>query len=177
MRLQWPVCAVVLALSAGCSTAGPSEESPGSPETAAATQAPQSAQVADPAKVLAQATFDGPRGKFELGVVSLTARGRLADLTLTMTPHYPGFAEKSVLAVGYFTGVYPEVTLVDPVNLKRYLVVKDSAGAMLGAGNEAYNIDRPNTLSYTFAAPPGDVGTLDVYFASFPPFRGVPVTR
>lgn len=172
------MCAVMLVMATGCSSTGgdTAEGTEAAPaETKAPPAAPQTASVADPGKVIQQATFDGPKGKFELGVVGLTARGRLADLTLTLTPHYPG--KTSVLAVGYFTGVYPEVTLVDPVNLKRYLVVKDSSGKMLGAGNESYNIDQPNTLSYTFAAPPEDVETLDVYFASFPPFRGVQVTR
>ncbi|GAB2855816.1 hypothetical protein GCM10022221_64240 [Actinocorallia aurea] len=167
---------MVLVLATGCSgiKGDPAPDTKAEPGEAASQQ---TASVADPGKVIQQASFDGPKGKFELGVVGLTARGKLADLTLTLTPHYPGLPQPSVLAVGYFTGVYPEVTLVDPVNLKRYLVVKDSSGKMLGAGNEAYNIDQPNTLSYTFAAPPEDVTTLDVYFAGFPPFRTIPVSR
>lgn len=33
------------------------------------------------------------------------------------------------------------------------------------------------TGTYTFAAPPSGVTAIDVYFANFPPFRDVPVSR
>ncbi|WP_106397252.1 hypothetical protein [Actinocorallia populi] len=160
-----------LALVAGCSAGKAENDAP-----QGAADVPQSTPaVADPGSTLAQATFDGPKGEFGLAVVSLTARGRLANLTLTLTPSYPG--KDSVLAFIYFGGEPPEVSLVDPVGLKRYLVVKDSAGNALGSGNENYNVGRPNTLNYTFAAPPEDVATVDVQFDDYPPFRNVPISR
>ena len=169
------VCAMVLV--AGCSAGGGGDGAP--PKAADAPRSAETPQsdvaVADPGRTIAQAAFDGPKGKFELAVVSLTARGRLANLTLTLTPHYEG--KESALAFIYFGGNAPVVSLVDPVNLKRYLVVKDSEGNSLGSGNENYNIGQPNTLSYTFAAPPENVASVDVQFDDYPPFRDVPVSR
>jgi len=170
--MRFKVLVGSMVLVAGCGAGGSGD----APASKSAADAPQGeVSVADPGSALGQAAFDGPKGEFELAVVSLTAKGRLANLTLSLTPHYPG--KTSVLAFLYFSGDYPVVSLVDPVGLKRYLVVKDSAGNMLGSGNENYNVDQPNTLNYTFAAPPEDVASVDVHFDDFPPFRNVPVSR
>lgn len=170
--MRFKVLVGSMVLVAGCSAGGTGD----GPASKGAADAPQGeVSVADPGEALTRAAFDGPKGKFELAVVSLTAKGKLANLTLSLTPHYPG--KTSVLAFLYFSGDYPVVSLVDPVNLKRYLVVKDSAGNMLGSGNENYNVDQPNTLNYTFAAPPENVSSVDVHFDDFPPFRNVPVSR
>ncbi|MEO3785716.1 hypothetical protein ABGB12_20500 [Actinocorallia sp. B10E7] len=170
MRCRVLVCS--MALVAGCSGGGGGDDAP--PKSGADVPRGDVA-VADPGKALARATFDGPSGKIELAVVSLTARGRLANLALSLTPHHPD--KTSMGAFLYFGYYVPEATLVDPVNLKRYLVVKDSEGAALGAGNVNYNLNQPNTLQYTFAAPPENVKSIDVHFGDFPPFRNVPISR
>jgi hypothetical protein len=130
--------------------------------------------VADPAKAIASTTVDAFKGKVDIAVLSLTVRGKLAQLALSITAHTGGTGFQDLNMV--FGGI-PSVSLVDPVNLKRYVVVKDSTGKELGAVNAAVAVQGPTTLNYTFAAPPENVAAIDVQFGDFPPFRSVPISR
>jgi hypothetical protein len=73
----------------------------------------------------------------------------------------------------------PSLTLVDTVNLKRYVLVRDSKGAELGA--QAVTTQTRNNVparaSYTFAAPPAGVRTLDVYADDRMLFDDAEITR
>ena len=130
--------------------------------------------VADGSKPIAQAGFDAQKGRFELAVISLTVNGKLAQLALSLTPH----AAKDGYWNNYtFFGTVAEASLVDPVNLKRYVPVKDSSGHVLSSGNVALNNNQANTLNYTFAAPPDNVKSISVQFGDFPPFRNIPISR
>jgi hypothetical protein len=134
-----------------------------------------------PNKTIASATYDSPaaRGtaKIEIGVVELRVTGQLAQLTLLITPRVPGNGSPNVYELT--GGLDPNVSLIDNVNLKRYVVVKDSAGTPLQPdwiGTHLRN-ERPNAQTYMFAAPPETVRTVDVVFGQWPPFRDVPVSR
>jgi hypothetical protein len=178
--------AVVMGLLAGSLTGcfGPFAKAEREPEErngpAAAPGAASAVSVADPAKVIAKATFDSPQAagaKIEVGVVSLKANGRLADLTLVLTPNVPGVADTTVYRlVGEHA---PDVALVDAVNLKRYVVVRDSTGRDMQPSYVVQKLTngQPTLQNYTFAAPPENVRTVDVHFGPFAPFRGVPVER
>jgi hypothetical protein len=134
-----------------------------------------------PNKTIASATFDSPaaRGtaKVEIGVVELRVTGQLAQLTLLITPRVPGNGSPNVYEL---TGsLDPNVSLIDNVNLKRYVVVKDSVGTLLQPdwiGTHLRN-EQPNPQTYMFAAPPETVRTVDVVFGQWTPFRNVPVSR
>jgi len=173
MRAKKTAGVLLLALVTGCSSGGGGDGSGKSAADGAADVPRGDAAVADPSKAIKRAVFSGQNGEFELALVSLDARGRLVDLSLSLTPK-EGTGWQT--AHSYFGGV-PEVSLVDPVNLKRYLVVKDSEGNPLGAGNVHYGLGKANTLNYTFAAPPENVRSVDVHFGDFPPFRDVPINR
>jgi hypothetical protein len=70
-------------------------------------------------------------------------------------------------------------SLIDPVNLKRYVVVKDSGGKELQTDEIFTHMTNEQTSSayYTFAAPPQSVKAIDVQLGSWPTFRDVPVER
>lgn len=136
--------------------------------------------TADPGRMLARATFDAPQAKgakVEIGVVSLTVNGKLATLTLSVTPNVPGVPETSVYKL--VGGNSPDVSLVDTVYLERHVVVKDSKGHALEPDYVVQKIaNGQSTLqNYTFAAPPENAKTVNVHFGPFPPFRDVPVER
>ncbi|MFI6517225.1 hypothetical protein ACIBF1_16845 [Spirillospora sp. NPDC050679] len=165
----------------GCSAFGGDSSSGGGdgggaagPGKAANAVAKGEAKVADPARPLAKTTAGSAKGPVELAVVSLSARGRLAHLTMSITLRGSGGSESLYFVNG---SEEPAVSLLDGVNLKRYVVVKDSADKALSAGTPSLTRDQPSTLSYTFAAPPENVQAVDVQFGRFPIFRNVPIER
>ncbi|MGI5167435.1 hypothetical protein ACQEU3_24110 [Spirillospora sp. CA-253888] len=149
------------------------------PGKAANAVAKGEAKVADPAKPLAKTTAGSSKGTVELAVVSLSARGRLAHLTMSVTLRGTSGGIGGGIETLYNIngGDTPTAALLDSVNLKRYVVVKDSADRELGAGNATLTINQPFSLSYTFAAPPENVQAVDVQFGRFPIFRNVPIER
>lgn len=138
------------------------------------------AATTGPSRTIARATFDSlaaPGAKIEIGIVELRVTGQLAQLTLSITPRVPGSDSPTVYELT--KGLDPDVALIDNVNLKRYVVVKDSAGTLLQPDWIEVHLrnGQPNTETYMFAAPPQGVRTMDVVFGPWPPFRDVPVTR
>jgi hypothetical protein len=138
------------------------------------------AATAGPGKTIAAASFESPAApgaKVEIGVVELRVTGRLAELTLSITPRVPGRDDTTVYDL---TGSQePNVSLIDTVNLKRYVVVKDSSGKPLQPDYIATRLlnGQASVQTYTFAAPPDGVRTVDMTYAQWPPFRDIPVTR
>ncbi|MGH3390410.1 MAG: hypothetical protein ACRDOO_16200 [Actinomadura sp.] len=177
--------AVVMGLLAGSLTGcfGPfakAEEEGDGPPASGAKQGANAVSVADPTKVVVKATFDSPQApgaKLQVGVVSLKVSGKLADLTLVLTPNVPGLQQTTVYRL--LGGQGPDVSLIDTVNLKRHAVVRDSAGRDMqpSYGGQSLTNGQPTLQNYTFAAPAENVQTVDVHFGPFAPFRGVPVER
>ena len=70
------------------------------------------------------------------------------------------------------------IQLVDGKNSKLYLVASDGNGTCLcsrSLGRTFLEDDLPVLVTATFAAPPADVGTVDVVVPSFGTVKGVPV--
>ncbi|OHV40679.1 hypothetical protein BCD49_09135 [Pseudofrankia sp. EUN1h] len=76
-----------------------------------------------------------------------------------------------------FGNVSVPITLVDPVNLKGYLVVTDSQGQDLGPMAVQFGIrnDTSAAATYTFAAPPAGA-RVSVFADARPLFTDVVVT-
>ncbi|MFB4319922.1 hypothetical protein [Actinomadura sp. 21ATH] len=135
--------------------------------------------TADPDKVIARQTFGSPiadGATLEIGIIELKVSGRLAHLTLVLTPRNAGSDQVSVSQLNGRSA--PDVALLDTVNLKRYRVVRAGSRQL----QPHYIFDkvrnnRPNVQTYTFAAPPESVRAVDVSFGQWAPFRNVPVTR
>ncbi|AEH11712.1 hypothetical protein FsymDg_4463 [Candidatus Protofrankia datiscae] len=175
---------VITLFAMGCSSSSDTPASGGTtaPGPAGTAQTGQAASAGVPA-ASRTASFRAPGstpGTVEVGLVGLKADGRLSTLTLLWTPRYTGAPrEKEISVFDMFDGHSPAVTLVDSVNLKRYLVVQDSRNVELGASGPQTKTSNntPVSASYTFAAPPADVRTIDVYADDRLLFDDVPVGR
>lgn len=162
--------------SASQSTAADARQNP-----SATPQETSGAATVDTAKVLAKATYDAPfapKGTVDIAVHGLKRRGKLLDLTISVTPHNPentGGGKISLYRIMGERDLF--VTLIDTVNLKRHLVVKDAGGDALGPESVITNttLDQQLVLSYTFAAPPENVTKMDVHVGDWAPFTDVPV--
>ncbi|WP_322762589.1 hypothetical protein [Frankia sp. Cr2] len=122
----------------------------------------------------------GGAGTIDVGFVGLKVDGRLATLTVVWTPRYASSPQNKEISVfEMFAAHSPAMTLVDSVNLKRYFVVQDSHNVELGAsGPKTKTVNNtPVSASYTFAAPPVDVRTVDVYADDRLLFDDAPVSR
>lgn len=140
------------------------------------------AGTVDTTTAIAKATYNAPfapDATVEVAVHGLNRRGRLLDLVFSLTPRVPG-GDQSDQRINPYRILGRQslnVTLIDTVNLKRHLVVKDSRGRELKPDDVWTNtlIGRQLVLTYTFAAPPEDVTKMDVHIANWPPFTDVPV--
>lgn len=185
-RLGLGVAAVVMGVSlTGCSGifGGSAGGGPGGGgdgrdgEAAASAIAPS----ADPGKSIVKATFDSPiaaGAKVDIAVLGLKVTGKLAQLTLAITPHVVGETD-SPSVYDLNGGNRPEAALIDTVNLKRYVVVTDAAGNQLQPDYITVKLqnEQPNVQTYYFAAPPPNVQKMDLVFGRWLPFRDVPVSR
>jgi len=196
MRMVPGALVVSAALLAGCSSGGggatasnssapaSSSASGGGSSSGPEPSGSASAAGAPPAAVAKQqtATIPGPlKGTIMLGVSPVQVRGKLATVQLTFMPNLPEESADKSFSLFTLNGgnSVPAMTLVDPVNLKRYAVVKDSNGKALEPEVTGVGARSGGSASgtYTFAAPPDGVMSVDVYFSDFPPFRDVQVTR
>ncbi|WP_158079491.1 hypothetical protein [Actinomadura sp. CNU-125] len=117
-----------------------------------------SAERGDP---VAKQTFTSPLAKgatVDIAIMGLSVSGKLAVLDLQYTPHVTGGSGSSSLA--QLHGIEPPVALIDSVNLKRYVVVRDSSDSALQSDlvyGSTHN-EQPAALQFTFAAPPEKSG-------------------
>ncbi|WP_143220927.1 hypothetical protein [Actinomadura sp. CNU-125] len=131
-------------------------------------------------KPVAQGTFDSPHvegATVDIAVMGLKAQGRLATLTVRLTPHMPpGERNASLIRLH---GAHVATFLIDPVNLKRYVPVKDSSGRVMQPSDLGTRLTHGHAtaLVYTFAAPPENVPAVNVQVGVWPTFRNIPVER
>lgn len=171
---------------AGCSNSdgdsgkGAAAGAGGPSSGAAPNETVNGATLDDTTKPLVRGTFDSPLAqgaKVDIAIVGLRVKGALATLTTQMTPHVPGGQRINAYRLNGEHGL--GTSLIDPVNLKRYIVVKDSAGKELQTDDIFINMtnDQATPFYYTFAAPPENVKAIDVQIGSWPTFHDVPVQR
>jgi hypothetical protein len=188
MRYSWLiVVALCGALSLGGCGGGDDGDDSGGGGTPAATESggdpaatPESEETAAP-EALAKRTVEaaGERDTtLDIEVTELAVSGELAKLVLRYTAHDPTPPEDGDVLLSDLNDVtLVEVTLVDPVNLKRYYVVEDTSGQSLQTDSVNVPIDGPAEAEYTFAAPPADVEKVDVSVGNWPTIRDVPIQR
>ncbi|WP_433477271.1 hypothetical protein ACQPZP_09570 [Spirillospora sp. CA-142024] len=133
-------------------------------------------------KPIVKGTFDSPEAqgaKVDIAIMGLKVKGKLATLTVQFVPHVPGAQPNQINAYGLNGERGLDTSLIDPVNLKRYVVVKDSSGRELQTDDIFTHMtnDQPTSSFYTFAAPPDSVKSIDVQLGNWPTFRDVPVER
>ncbi|MEV3922920.1 hypothetical protein [Actinomadura coerulea] len=170
---------------AGCSlpgTGGPSASSSSPSGGKKAEGSLGKAGFDDAAKPLVKATFDSPiaqGSKIDIAVMGLKAKGRLATLNVQLTPHVPLGGPTRINAYRLNGEHGLGTALIDPVNLKRYVVVKDSGGKELQTDEIFTNLtnEQATPFYFTFAAPPENVKSIDLQIGTWPTFRDVPVER
>ena len=188
---RYPVVILAGALAlTGCSSASKTKAAtPASPATTSSptttSAAPEPTAASSPGggvTVVRSQTLpvhDSKTGRVVLGISAVQVRGKLAVVDLSFAPTYPDKSSDASISLYGLNGnnlVTPH--LIDTVNLKRYAVVQDSGGRELGSDELTKSVNGgTGTASYTFAAPPADVTSMDFAFGDFPPFHDVPVTR
>ncbi|URM95728.1 hypothetical protein LUW76_16090 [Actinomadura madurae] len=182
-RLAALTAAGVLAAAGltGCSESGEASGS-GSSSRAGAEGAVGKAAFDNAGKPVVKGTFDSPAAqgaKVDIAIMGLRVKGKLATLNVQFTPHVPGAAPGRINAYGLNGDHGLGTSLIDPVNLKRYVVVKDSSGKELETDDIFTHMtnDQVTPFYFTFAAPPENVKTIDVQIGSWPTFRDIPVER
>lgn len=177
--------------TAGCSMSGSDESGSAKPASSSGRDVSSGGGSAVPVgqagfdnatKPLVKGTFDSPEAKgakVDIAIMGLKVKGRLATLGVQLTPHVPDAGTKSINAYGLNGNHGLGTSLIDPVNLKRYVVVKDSAGKELETDDIFTRManDQTTPFFYTFAAPPENVKSIDVQIGSWPTFRNIPVER
>jgi hypothetical protein len=116
----------------------------------------------------------------DIAVLGLEVSGELATLSLSFTVHDPEAAPDDEFSLYDLNGEQSlYVSLIDPVNLRRYMVVRDSDGDALQSHyiGTTVLLDSTTTAQYTFAAPPADVTEIDVAVGDWPTFRDIPIER
>lgn len=169
---------------AGCAMLGDAGSSGDSASGSSGTAVEGGAPSVDTARdAIVTATLgappQAPSAEVEIAVMGLRVRGKLATLTVRMTPRIPagGPDDASPYELNGNEGIDP--SLIDPVNLKRYVVVEDSRGHEMATDDITTDLrnGEPGMLQFTFAAPPENVKAVDLQFGGWPTFRDVPVGR
>ncbi|MBV2364335.1 hypothetical protein ACFPZ0_21290 [Streptomonospora nanhaiensis] len=118
-------------------------------------------------------------GEAEVQIHALQVQGDLMHLTVTITAGDTGDGQDGASMYDLWSsfGAYPY--LVDSVNLNRHEVVRAGNAHRLGPDvvETTLTFGEPREVSYTYAAPPEDVETMDLYAGSLPPVTGIPVQR
>ncbi|MBW3651140.1 MAG: hypothetical protein KY458_11285 [Actinobacteria bacterium] len=171
----------------GCSDKdGGTASSPGSTGPGAGkvgTGGPAQVATVDPDKVLARQTFKlrrTPEDTVEVGVVSLVVTGKVATLTLVMTPRFKSVPADMAVSVYdiYENGVFGPY-LLDLANLKRYDVVRSGPKELASDSVHTETVNGTPMSAYAvFAAPQDGATEVDVHIADWwPAFKAVPVQR
>lgn len=184
-------------LVSGCQLVGGDDNGKRQSGKAAAPSSPAAASTSPGAAPAPKksVTFPGitTGGTVTVGFQGLQVRGQLAVLSLTWTPRVPGGSVGNIdhwnisqMASGQSIGG-GNVSLVDNQNLKRYVLVKDSNGHVVGSSGDDGDLTVNNPgqdatsgqtvpATYTYAAPPPNVTSIDVYADDRLLFN-VPITR
>ncbi|MGW3343633.1 hypothetical protein ACWDA3_10005 [Nonomuraea rubra] len=186
MTLTKALTVVTLAaLAAGCQFAGPApaaRDAPSRSEPVAGTTTAPPATV-PPDKVLAarEGTIEGHT--FNVEIVQLLRRERFVNLTFTATVTKDGGGlgwqvHNAFAAVPSQNPTVDGVFLVDVKNAKKHLVALDSEGRCVCSRIEALFLkqDQKAVFSATFAAPPADVGSVDVHIPNVGTLANVPIS-
>jgi hypothetical protein len=120
-------------------------------------------------------TSSDPDATARIDIYSIKRQGRLAILTLSITPKTN--STDSVAQFTFMGNHFFSPSLVDPVNLREYEVVSSSKGSLSTGNTSARSYSgQPMFVWAVFAAPPPNVQKVNLNLYSFlPTFMDVPV--
>ncbi|WP_433512316.1 hypothetical protein ACQP2T_52630 [Nonomuraea sp. CA-143628] len=159
------------------------------PERAATTgSAPAEAQPTAPAqetKVIASREVKvgagGQYGKARVDITALKRQGRTISLNWTVTATEGKVNLHNGMGGGTLDFTVSAVSLIDPVNAKRYRVARNGTGEdakCVCSGTQGQFLDSgdASTLYAVFAAPPPDVTKINVEMPMMGVFTDVPIS-
>lgn len=122
-----------------------------------------------------------PGATVTIAILGLQVHGQLMTLQLGFTPRDPNqSASATINLFDMACHGNTDVSLVDPVGLKRYVVVQDAGNHDL----EPDSVDGIQAVSgqtatgnWVFAAPPASVTSINVQVGDWPTFNNIPIQR
>lgn len=170
------------ASSAGSSSAGASSQTPTAGQKDPVDNGAASAGIdpMNPPKPIASLTAPAaytkdPKAKALIDIFSITRQGRLATLTMAVTPTFDSVDSVSLFTLmGHHTF---RPTMVDPINLRKYDVVTSRSSRLSSSetSTRAYS-GEAMFIWAVFAAPPANVTKVNLnLFDTVPTIMDVPV--
>nr|WP_311132229.1 hypothetical protein [Nonomuraea gerenzanensis] len=150
------------------------------PETQQARSAPpQDAEVIASREVKVGA--GDMYGKARVDVTALRRQGRTLSLNWTVTATEGKVNLHNGLGGGPLDFTVSSVSLIDPVNAKRYRVARNGTGqdaecVCSGTQGQFLEPEEASTLYAVFAAPPADVTKINIEMPMFGVFTDVPIS-
>ncbi|TYB51209.1 hypothetical protein FXF51_53745 [Nonomuraea sp. PA05] len=120
-------------------------------------------------------------GKARVDITALKRQGRVLSLNWTVTATEGKVNLHNGMGAGPLDFTVSTVSLIDPVNAKRYRVARNGTGeeaecVCSGTQGQFLEPEEASTLYAVFAAPPADVTKINVEMPMFGVFTDVPIS-
>ncbi|GAA4969205.1 hypothetical protein HD597_008738 [Nonomuraea thailandensis] len=120
-------------------------------------------------------------GKARVDITALRRQGRTLSLNWTVTATEGKVNLHNGLGGGPLDFTVSAVSLIDPVNAKRYRVARNGTGqgaecVCSGTQGQFLEPEEASTLYAVFAAPPADVTKINIEMPMFGVFTDVPIS-
>lgn len=151
------------------------------PQQAAPSQTAPSQQGEIIATREAKVASGGMYGKARVDITALKRQGRTVSLTWTVTATDGKVNLHNGMSTGTLDYTVSNVSLIDPVNAKRYRVARNGTGqdaecVCSGTQGQFLETGDASTLYAVFAAPPPDVTKVNVEMPMIGVFTDVPLS-
>ncbi|MEU8358849.1 hypothetical protein AB0C27_22820 [Nonomuraea sp. NPDC048882] len=165
--------------------AAASEQSAAPEQDAATETTPAQSAPPQDTKVIATREVStgasGTHGKARVDITALTRQGRTVSLNWTVTGLDGKVNVHNGLGGGGLDFTVSGVSLIDPVNAKRYRVARNGTGegaecVCSGTQGQFLEPEESSTLYAVFAAPPADVTKVNIEMPMIGVFTDVPIS-
>ncbi|MEU8250805.1 hypothetical protein [Nonomuraea sp. NPDC048916] len=157
----------------------------GEPAESASVPAEQRSAPPQGGKVIAtleaKATSGGNSGTARVDITALRRQGRTLSLNWTITAVDGQVNVHNGLGTGVFDYSVAAVSLIDPVNAKRYRVARNGTGSdatcvCSGTQGQFLKEGEASTLYAVFAAPPADITKINIEMPMLGVLTDVPIS-
>ncbi|MFC4011464.1 hypothetical protein ACFOY2_29835 [Nonomuraea purpurea] len=129
----------------------------------------------------AKVSSGGMSGKARAEITALKRQGRTVSLNWTITATEGKVNMHNGMSTGTLNYTVSNVSLIDPVNAKRYRVARNGTGpdaqcVCSGTQGQFLESGQASTLYAVFAAPPADVTKVNVEMPMIGMFTDVPIS-
>ncbi|GAA3471391.1 hypothetical protein [Nonomuraea roseola] len=159
------------------------ENTPAGPPSAATTSTSAPAPPAEKLQAIASREMEHAESNLRVDITGLKRQGRIATLTWTvhnLDPSSDDYYVGSNLGTGNLDWTVAGVSLIDPVNGKRYRVARngtgDDATCVCSRVNQRIKGGSALEMYAVYGAPPADVSTVTVEIPNLGVFPDVPIS-